>query len=140
VYRPKQIAEAARKEQIRLDKEKRDSQAQAANAEAERLRLIEQRKADSLANIPRFGTLEKLDGRTGRYYVVVASAIDVDLLTDFGNQLVKKGSTVRIIPPFGKTKFHRLAVDVKDTYADAQSAADAMKGGDFGSEIWVVKY
>lgn len=127
-----QAAEANRLEQKRI--------ADKAAADAELLRRAEQRKLDSLANIPSVGSLEKLDGRTGKYYVVVASAIDVDLLTDFGKDLVKKGKMVRIIPPFGKTKFHRLAVDAKDSYADAQTTADGMKGGDFGNDIWVVKY
>jgi len=113
-------------------------------AEEERLAALqaeEQRKADSLAALsPAEGVIEALSERTGRYYVVVASAIDDDLIMDYAAKLSKKGVSTKIIPPFGKTKFSRIAVDVKDTYADAQSAADAMKGGDYGSEIWVVKY
>jgi hypothetical protein len=140
VYRPDQ----ERKELAKAESDARRAEqkriADKAAADAELARLAEQRKLDSLANASKVGTLEKLQGRTGRYYVVVASAIDDDLLTDFGNELVKKGAMVRIIPPFGKTKFHRLAVDSKDSYADAQSTADSMKGGDFGNDIWVVKY
>ncbi len=110
-------------------------------AEDERLRAAEQRRLDSLAAIPTVGTLEILSQRTGRYHVVVASNVDDDLLTDFANQLIKKGKSVKIIPPFGKKgRFYRLAVDSKDTYADAQATADGMKGGDFGDQIWVVRY
>lgn len=126
-----QQAELRRKQAV-LDEAKR--------AEEQLVRDREQRRLDSLANLPKTGSLETLSGRTGRYYVVVASAIDVDLLTDFGKELVSKGSNVRIIPPFGKTKFNRLAVDVKDTYDEAQATADGMKGGDFGDQIWVVRY
>jgi hypothetical protein len=140
IYRP----EAKRKAEVEAETLARRAEqkrlAEKAAADAELARQAEQRKLDSLANLSKTGTLEKLEGRTGRYYVVVASAIDVDLLTDFGNQLVKKGATVRIIPPFGKTKFNRLAVDVKDTYADAQATADSMKGGYYGNDIWVVRY
>ncbi|HEY3404810.1 MAG TPA: hypothetical protein VGK59_15580 [Ohtaekwangia sp.] len=127
---------------------------QEARAKAERLRLAEeerlaelkrqedeQRRADSLANLtPKEGSIETLTDRTRRYYVVVSSAIDDDLVMDYAKKLSKNGVNCTIIPPFGKTKFSRLAVDVKDSFADAQSAADALKGGDFGSEIWVVKY
>jgi hypothetical protein len=134
------------------EKRERDIAERAAAAEANKKRKLEeaenlrrqqaeQRRLDSLAAIPKEGTLEILSERTGQYYVVVASAIDDDLLTDFGNKLVKQGKSVKIIPPYGKNKtFYRLAVDAKDTYADAQAAADGMKGGDFGDQLWVVRY
>jgi DNA-binding transcriptional regulator YbjK len=109
-------------------------------AEEQRIR-DEQRRADSLASIKMEGSVETLSGRTGQYYVVVASAIDDDLLMDFANKLVKDGKQVKIIPPFGKKgKFHRLAVDAKDSYEEAQATADGMKGGEFGDQLWVVRY
>lgn len=140
-YRPEQQAkeDLARKEQ-------QAREAEAARKEADRLAALkleedEKRRADSLANLkPEAGTIEALSERTGRYYVVVASAIDDDLIRDHAAKLSKAGVTCWIIPPFGKTKFSRLAVDYKDTYADAQATADGMKGGDYGNEIWVVKY
>ena len=89
---------------------------------------------------PVAGTIETLSGRSGRYYVVVASSIDGDLIMDYAKKLSAKGATLKIIPPFGKTKFHRLAVSDADTYANAQAAADGMKGGDYGNNVWVVKY
>lgn len=104
-------------------------------------REAEQRRADSLANIPKTGTFERLEARTGQYYVVVASAVDDDLLTDFAGKLTKQGKQVRLIPPFGKDgKFYRLAIDAKGSYAEAQAAADGMKGGEFGDQLWVVRY
>jgi len=140
-YKPKQeAAEKARLEQLARDEQARkDAEAKAAlerQQEEDR-----RRKADSLANAtPAVGVIEALSGRTGQYYIVVASAIDDDLIMDHAKVLSEKGVSCKIIPPFGKTKFSRLAVDSKDTYADAQSTADAMKGGDYGNDIWVVKY
>lgn len=125
--------ELSRQEQARLKEE-------AAKAEAARA-AAEQQRLDSLAALkPAEGAIEALSGRTGRYYVVVASAIDDDLIMDYAKKLSAKGVSCKIIPPFGKTKFSRLAIDYKETYADAQSTADSMKGGDYGSDVWVVKY
>ena len=140
-YRPEQLAKEERARQ-----EQRDRDAEAARKKAEADAALareedEKRRADSLANLkPAVGTIEALSERTGRYYVVVASAIDDDLIHDHAVKLSKAGVTCWIIPPFGKTKFSRLAVDYKDNYADAQATADGMKGGDYGNEIWVVKY
>jgi hypothetical protein len=141
IYQPKQKAAA---EKIRLEQEAKDIEA--ARLERERLaeerRLAdEQRRADSLATAkPAEGMVEALTERTGRYYVVIASAIDDDLIMDYAKDLSKKGVSTKIIPPFRKTKFSRLAIDSKDTYAEAQATADGLKGGDYGNEIWVVKY
>lgn len=137
------------RQQAQVEQEQREALARdEATKRAESLRLAEQqrlederRRADSLTNLtPAEGSVEALTERTGRYYVVIASAIDDDLIKDYATKLSKNGAVCRIIPPFGKTKFSRLAVDVKDTYADAQSTADGMKGGDYGNEIWVVRY
>jgi len=140
-YKPKQeAAEKARREQLAIDEQKRKEAEQRAEA-LKRQEEEDRRKADSLANAtPTVGAIEVLSGRTGRYYIVVASAIDDDLIMDHAKVLSEKGVSCKIIPPFGKTKFSRLAIDSKDTYADAQSTADAMKGGDYGNDIWVVKY
>jgi hypothetical protein len=140
VFKPKQELEAVERakqeEAARIAEQKRLAEA----AEAKRL-ADEQRRADSLANLkPDVGVIEALTERTGKYYVVIASAIDDDLIMDYAQKLSKKGVSSKIIPPFRKTKFSRLAVDSKDTYAEAQAQADAMKGGDYGNEIWVVKY
>jgi len=141
-YAPKQ---KKIQEQILADQQRKqalaDKKRLEEEAKNERLRQEAQRKADSLASIPKVGTIERLSGRTGQYYVVVASAIDDDLLMDFANKLIAKGKNVKLIPPLGKDgKFHRLAVEAKDSYADAQTAADGLKGGDYGDQLWVMKY
>ncbi len=141
-YQPAQ--EKEKKERLAREAEQtraRDAQ-RAREAEAKRLAdEAAQRRADSLANIQKEGSIEMLSGRTGQYWIVVASAIDDDLLMDFAQKLSKDGKQVKIIPPFGKQgKFHRLAIEARDNYADAQAAADNMKGGEFGDQLWVVKY
>jgi hypothetical protein len=141
VYRPKQEQKAEL-----AKKELEEREALEARKEADRLAALkreedEKRRADSLATLkPAAGTIETLSERTGRYYVVIASAIDDDLIKDHANKLSKGGVTAWIIPPFGKTKFSRLAIDYKESYAEAQTAADGLKGGDYGNDIWVVKY
>lgn len=140
VYQPNQ----KKARQIELAEEARKKKEAAALLKQQQLdevnRLAEQRRADSLANIPKTGTLETLTGRTGKYYIVVRSAIDDDLLMDFANKLVKDGKQVKVLPPYGKTKFHRLAIEAKDSYQEAQATADSMKGGEFGDQLWVLRY
>lgn len=141
VYKPEQKALAAR-EIARENAAAKAAEEKRRAAAAEKVRAdAEQRRLDSLANVPKIGTMEVLSRRTGQYYIVVASAIDDDLLTDFANKLVSEGKSVKLIPPFGRSgKFYRLAIESKDNYNDAQAAADGMKGGDFGDQLWVVRY
>lgn len=139
VYQPQQRErEAKMAKEAEEAKLKRD-----AEAERERLRQqqeeAERRRADSLASLPKTGTIEKLEARTGRYYVVVASAIDDDLIMDYANQLSEKGISSKIIPPFGKSKFYRIAVADGGTFAEAQGIADSRKP-DFTDALWVLKY
>jgi len=139
-YRPKQLA--AKQEQER--KEILAAQELAKKKEDERLaakRAEEEKNAAALVPPkPAIGTIETLSGRSGRYYVVVASAIDGDLIMDYAKKLSANGVSTKIIPPFGKSKFHRLAVAEGDTYPTTQETADGMKGGDYGDKVWVVKY
>lgn len=128
--RQEQLAreEAAKAERSRLEAEER------ARAEAE------QRRADSLANLQtKEGAIETLTERTRRYYVIVASAIDGDLIMDQARKLSAKGVSSKIIPPFGKAKFYRLAIAEGDTYAATQTTADGMKS-EYGDQVWVVRY
>ncbi len=62
------------------------------------------------------------------------------MILDFAKKLKNDGVSSKIIPPFGKSKFYRIAVSDRDNYADAQAEADALKGGNYGSEVWVVRY
>ena len=139
VYKPKAAAEKARQEQIA-----KDAQLKKKQAEEERLRKQqeeeERKRLEAIANAkPVIGTIETLGGRTKRYYVVVTSDIDDDLLLDFAKKLSTKGISTKIIPPYGEVKFYRLAIADHDTWASAQSNADAAKV-DYGSGVWVIKY
>lgn len=140
LYQPQQKAEQEKARMEALRKQEADKLKESERLAELKRQEDEQRRADSLANAkPAIGTIETLDGRTGRYYVVVASAIDDDLIMDYAKELSKKGVSTKIIPPFGKTKFSRIAVSEGDTYADAQTIADGMKA-DYGDGAWVVKY
>lgn len=116
-------AEKARLEQLRRDEEAR----------------LQQARLDSLNAVPSVGTIETLTDRTRRYYVVISSAVDGDLVMDYAKKLSEKGVSTKIIPPFGKYKFSRLAIGDYDTFASAQSSADAAKG-EYGNEVWVLKF
>ncbi|MEI9921709.1 MAG: hypothetical protein WDO14_23395 [Bacteroidota bacterium] len=139
VYKPQQLDKA------RIAKEAEDLRLK--EQEAARLREAEeaakrQRAADSIAALsakPAIGTIETLTDRTKRYYVVVTSAIDGDLVMDYAKRLSAKGISTKIIPPFGNYKFSRLAIGDYDTFANAQASADAAKA-DYGGAVWVLKF
>jgi len=139
VYKPK-MEEKARQEQIAKELREKEEADRIAKARAEE----EQRKhaADSAAAVvtkPAIGEIVTLTERTKRYYVVVASSIDGDLAMDYAKKLSAKGVGSKIIPPFGKWKFYRLAVGDFETFADAQANADTSKG-EYGDGVWVIKY
>jgi hypothetical protein len=139
--RPKQIAAA----KVKQEQEERDRTAAARleeeKASAERRAQEDaQRKADSLSTAaPAAGTIETLNERTGRYYVVIASAIDGDLIMDYAKKLNEKGVNAKIIPPYGTVKFHRLTIAEGDTYAATQQTANGLKS-EYTESAWVIKY
>ena len=139
-YRPNQLALEARREREKVAAAEAEEQRRAAE-QAAREREEAANKAQTLApvDLPA-GTIETLTGRSGKYYVVVASSIDGDLIMDYARKLSRKGVTSHIIPPYGKVRFHRLAVADGDTYETTQATADGMKGGDYGDNLWVLKY
>ena len=140
-YRPKQLAKQeqerkdilAAQELARKNEDERLAAAKRAEEEAKKA-------ATEVAATPAVGTIGTLSGRSGRYYVVVASSIDGDLIMDYAKKLSTKGVSTKIIPPFGKSSFHRLAIAEGDTYPSTQESADGLKGGDYGDKVWVVKY
>ena len=128
---------AQQEEQARLEASRQE---EARIAEQTRLAEENRRLADSVANAtPPVGTIETLNERTGRYYVVVASAIDGDLLMDYARKLTEKGVSAKVIAPFGNVRFHRLTVAEGETFAAAQQQADALKG-EYSDAVWVIKY
>lgn len=136
VYKPKQ--EKTRLEQLAIEKAAADKKAEeerlAKLAEEERLK----KEAEANAK-PAEGTIETLSQRTGHYFVIISSSVDGDLAMDKAKKLSAKGVGSKIIPPFGKWKFYRLGIGDFDSFASAQSSADASKG-EYGDALWVMKY
>ncbi len=136
VYVPKKEKEkqellAKEKEEIR---KKAEADSLARVAEADRIK----REAEANAK-PTVGAIETLEQRTGHYFVIISSSIDGDLAMDQAKKLSEKGVSSKIIPPFGKWKFYRLGIGDYDSFASAQSSADASKG-EYGDALWVMKY
>ncbi|UII19207.1 SPOR domain-containing protein [Fulvivirga ligni] len=130
-------AKADSVEQAQLAEKQREAE-RIAQEEAARRAAEEQAAAEAAAK-PKIGAIETISSRTGRYYVVVASAIDGDLAMDHAKKLSKAGSDVAIIKPFGKSKFHRVAIGSTDSWAEAQNNANDLKG-EYGDGVWVIKY
>lgn len=125
-------------DQARMDSARREQDLQAA--EQRRIADENQRIADSVANAtPTVGTIETLNERTGRYYVVIASAIDGDLLMDYAKELSEKGVNAKIIAPYGNVKFHRLTIAEGESFASTQQTADQLKS-EYTEGAWVIKY
>ncbi len=142
VYKYWYVPKADREKKERIAKEdaqrKADEEARLAKEreEAERKRL----EAEAAAKAkPAAGTIETLSERTRRYFVVVSSNIDDDLVMDYAKKLSAKGVNTKIIPPFGKAQYFRLSIGDFDTFAAAQSSADAAKA-EYGNALWVIKY
>lgn len=149
-YKPKHDAEVAKAETEQKAKEEEQqriaAQDKAAKEKEEAERLAqeqqaqeeaEQQAADSAPG--NIGTIETISSRTGRYYAIVGSALDGDLAMDYAKKTVKDGTSIKIIPPFGGGKFHRIAVADLDTWAEAQNKADELKAT-YGDDVWVLKY
>ncbi len=142
VLRPAQ-QEKERKE-LALQKEKEEQEARRKAEEQEKARLAEEerkrREAEEAAKAnPPAGTIETLTARTGRYYVVISSAVDGDLSMDYAKKLSARGVSIKLIPPFGKWKYNRVAVADHPDFASAQADADAKKAT-YGNDLWVIKY
>ena len=124
-----QRAEAERQAQIERERQERE----AAEQEAARL------AAEEAAAESKTGTFETILNRTGRYYIVVASAIDSDLATDYAKKLASEGENTKILTPKGNNKFHRVAVGDYENLAAAQEVLGDMRSR-FGNDVWVVKF
>ncbi len=136
--KPKEKAaiEAAAKEKIEKDRKDKEEAARLAKQKEE----AEARLREAEANAkPTIGTIETLSARTGRWYVIVSSSIDDDLIMDLAQKMSAKGVSTKIIPPFGKWKFFRITISDYDTFALAQSGADERKA-EYGSALWVMKF
>jgi len=136
VYVPKKDKE----KQERLAKEKAEQRQKAVTDSLARIAEEERLRRETEANAkPTVGTIETLEQRTGHYFVIISSSVDGDLAMDRAKKLSEKGISSKIIPPFGKWKFYRLGIGDFDSFASAQSSADASKS-EYGDALWVMKY
>ncbi|HMQ00431.1 MAG TPA: hypothetical protein PKC24_11670 [Cyclobacteriaceae bacterium] len=128
-------AEAKAAEERRLAEERRAADARRREEEENRRRAEELLKNAE----PKEGSIEILSERSGRYYVVISSAVDGDLAIDYAKKLSKQGVSTQLIPPFGRSKFHRLTVGNHGSWAEAAASAEGLKGT-YGDAVWVIKY
>lgn len=139
-YKPNADEQAAREAQARAERARLEARERARQDSLNLIAAREQFIADSLANLQnQKGSIQVLTERTGQWHVVVASAIDDDLLMDYARKLSAKGVSSKIIPPFGSTQFYRLTIADGDTYTSTQAIADEYKD-EYGDAVWVVKY
>jgi cell division septation protein DedD len=88
---------------------------------------------------PAEGMVNTLNSRTGRSYVVVGSFFDEDLAKDYADKLTKEGTNAYIIPPFGKSKFNRVAIEETESFAKASTRATEL-AGQYKEQPWPLKY
>jgi hypothetical protein len=88
---------------------------------------------------PSEGVVNTLNARTGRSYVVVGSFFDEDLAQDYANELIKEGVNAYIIPPFGKSKFNRVAIEETASFAEASTRSTELSG-QYKEQPWPLKY
>ncbi|MBL7850765.1 MAG: hypothetical protein JNN04_07680 [Cyclobacteriaceae bacterium] len=132
--------EKAKKEQLAREQAAAKKKAEEERLAREQAAEEERKRQEALVKAtPPVGTIEVLSARTTRYYVVITSDIDDDLLMDYAKKLSAQGINLKVIPPFGGKNFHRLAIADHETFAQAQASADAAKAT-YGSGVWVLKY
>lgn len=88
---------------------------------------------------PAPGSTQNLSGPTGRFYVIIHSSVDGDLIQDQCQDLNAQGLNCTVIPPFGKWKYHRLAIADFATFDEAQRHADQVKAA-YGPGVWAMRY
>lgn len=85
------------------------------------------------------GEIIRVKERTSRSYVIIGSFIDEDLAMDYATVLSNKGSGVKIIHPYGKSKRYRVSIADYASYGDAASQLNGFKG-EYGDEVWALQY
>ena len=94
-------------------------------------------KPQQVASNP--GTVNSLTARTGNAFIIIASFVDGDMAMDYANKLAGQGKSPSIIPPFGNAITHRVAISGYPSIAAAQNALGGFQG-EFGQDIWILKY
>ena len=142
-YRPQaQAEEKARIETLAKQQEADRIAAAKKKQEAERLAAEQaaNKEADADEAASKIATFSTISEPTGRYYIVVKSFIDSDMAVDFGNKMKADGvSTALLAPKAGGKKFNRVTMGDFGSFVEAQEATNKLKG-EFGEDLWVLKY
>jgi len=80
-----------------------------------------------------------LSEATGKTYVVIGSFFDDDLANDYAEELSADGKSPIIIPPFGESRFYRVAIAEFNSFKDAQGGLESLKA-EYGNDIWPLRY
>ncbi|MEQ8472196.1 MAG: SPOR domain-containing protein [Marinoscillum sp.] len=91
------------------------------------------------ANTKPAGEITSLSERTGKTYVIVGSFFDDDIANDFAKELSVDGKSPMVIPPFGESRFYRVAIAEFETFKDAQASLDGYKS-EYGQDVWPLRY
>ena len=141
VARPAQQEEKARLEAIAKEKARKASEEKARLEQEARDREEEERlRREAEEAIPTIGTVTTISDRTGRSYVVVGSFFDADFAQDFGNELAQTGVSSSVLSPADGRGFHRVAIEGFDTFDEAMGRAADLRGGDYGEDVWAIKF
>lgn len=85
------------------------------------------------------GEITSLTEKTGKTYIIIGSFFDDDLAQDFAKKLSANGRSPIVIPPFGESRFYRVAIAEFNSFADAKAGIENYKA-DFGQDIWPLRY
>lgn len=106
-----------------------------------RLDAVQQKLDEQKANQERIeaGIVETIDSKTGRFYVIVSSSVDVDLAKDYAIELMRQGYNARIIKDGGiKRLFNRVTVADYNSVEEAEQKSENFKA--LSDKVWVLKY
>lgn len=85
------------------------------------------------------GIVERIDARTGRYYIIVSSSIDEDLAKDYAEKLAKEGNIAKIIRhETDQHIFYRISLADFDSKEQADAALPNFSG--YREDVWVLPY
>lgn len=85
------------------------------------------------------GQISRLDQKTGKTYVIIASFFDGDMAQDHANALSAAGKSPYIIPPFNDYRFYRVAIAEFETFNDAKTSLEGYKS-EYGADVWPLRY
>lgn len=143
-YRPQ--AAAAEKAKIEAEAKQAAAAKKAADAKkaAEQKRLAAEQDTNAAADADEKtseeATFSTISERTGRYYVIVQSNIDEDMAADKGRAMALEGTSTVLLSGGDKKTYSRLALSGDYvSYLEAQETANRLKG-EYGEDLWVLKY